>query len=79
MGLLLMHYSFSIFLKFALVVTSTLALTLAIHHFLILRIGLLRFLFNGKWLAPARRPAAAPSPPPPLLKEPASAFAEVES
>ncbi|MET0717199.1 MAG: acyltransferase family protein [Pseudoxanthomonas sp.] len=34
--------------KFATVLSLTLALSLAIHHFLVLRHPLLRFLFNGK-------------------------------
>lgn len=35
--------------KFAFVVAVTLVVTLALHHFVILRVPPLRFAFNGKW------------------------------
>lgn len=41
-------------LKFGVVLSATVGLSLAIHHFLILRHPLLRFLFNGKPLPDTR-------------------------
>lgn len=41
-------------LKFGIVLSVTVCLSLAIHHFLVLRHPLLRFLFNGKPLSSAR-------------------------
>lgn len=50
LGLWLLPFSLSIYLKFIIIVSMTLTSTLLIHHYLILRIGILRFLFNGKHL-----------------------------
>lgn len=47
-GYLLLSSSIAIGYKFLAVVIATFAVTLAIHHFLILRFRVLRFLFNGK-------------------------------
>ncbi len=49
LGMLLMNTLFNAYMKFTIVMAATLAITLAIHHFLILRIKLLRLLFNGKY------------------------------
>jgi glucan biosynthesis protein C len=48
-GIMLVAVPMSAFAKFAIVVVATLATVLAIHHFLILRLRPLRFLFNGKY------------------------------
>lgn len=50
-GYLLLSSSIAIGYKFLAVEIATFAVTLALHHFLILRIPLLRFLFNGKRIA----------------------------
>lgn len=63
LGLWLLHYHFSVFLKFCVVFGVTLAVTLAIHHYLILQVGLLRLLFNGKPLEPAPPAARVPAAP----------------
>jgi glucan biosynthesis protein C len=49
--------------KFLMIVTATTAITMAIHHFLILRFNVLRLLFNGKAnrVAPKAAPARAPA------------------
>lgn len=62
LGLVLERVQLNLFVKYALVVVATFAITAAAHHFLVLRIGVLRLLFNGKSLrdeAPAGRPRAA--------------------
>tara|TARA_R110002111_G_scaffold185031_3_gene250960 strand:+ start:87699 stop:88895 length:1197 start_codon:yes stop_codon:yes gene_type:complete len=48
-GYLLLNASIAIGYKFLAVEIATLSLTLAIHHFLILKFKPLRFMFNGKW------------------------------
>ncbi|QDT41435.1 Glucans biosynthesis protein C [Gimesia alba] len=47
-GYLLLNVSIAIGYKFLAVEIATISLTLAIHHFLILKFKPLRFLFNGK-------------------------------
>ena len=47
-GYLLLNVSIAIGYKFLAVEIATISVTLAIHHFLILRFKTLRFLFNGK-------------------------------
>ncbi|WP_339735355.1 acyltransferase family protein [uncultured Gimesia sp.] len=47
-GYLLLNVSIAIGYKFLAVEIATISITLAIHHFLILRFKPLRFLFNGK-------------------------------
>lgn len=70
LGLALLQVSISIYLKFTLVLVVTLPLTLAIHHFLILRFRLLRLMFNGKLPAkPAVVSWSAPVRPEPLEEE----------
>jgi len=48
-GYLLLSASIAIGYKFLAVEIATLTVTLAIHHFLILKFKPLRFMFNGKW------------------------------
>lgn len=48
-GYLLLNVSIAIGYKFLAVEIATFSLTLAIHHFLILKSKTLRFMFNGKW------------------------------
>lgn len=67
LGNWLTHYHFTPYLKYPIVVGLTFAGTLAIHHFVILRIPLFRLLYNGKW-KPKPRPETAP-PAPPVLEE----------
>lgn len=50
-GYLLLSSNIAIGYKFLTVEIATFAVTLSLHHFLILRIPLLRFLFNGKRIA----------------------------
>ncbi|MEW6706437.1 MAG: acyltransferase family protein [Pseudomonadota bacterium] len=60
LGILLMDAPLNAYVKFPIVVVSTFAIVLAIHHFLVLKIKPLRFLFNGKYGDEARvAPAAA--------------------
>ena len=47
-GLLLIQLNISIYLKFILVMLATTVVTVILHHFLVLKISLLRLLFNGK-------------------------------
>ena len=47
-GYLLLNVQIAIGYKFLTVELATIAITLSIHHFLILRIKTLRFMFNGK-------------------------------
>ena len=54
-AMLLIDLAWPIWAKYGLIVVATFATTVAIHHFLILRIGLLRLMFNGKRLAAAGR------------------------
>ncbi|MBI4996938.1 MAG: acyltransferase family protein [Rhodocyclales bacterium] len=49
LGIMLMTAPINAYAKFSIVVVATFAIVLAIHHFLILRIKPLRFLFNGKY------------------------------
>lgn len=60
LGIVLMHVPISVYLKFAIVVLSTMAILLAIHEGVVLRFKLLRFMFNGKYEA-RQAPAAAPA------------------
>jgi glucan biosynthesis protein C len=68
-GMLLLPVAWPAGVKFLLIVSATLALTVAIHHFLILRFNALRFLFNGKTVIPRPAtilvPAAGLNPEPP--------------
>ncbi|QDV17799.1 Glucans biosynthesis protein C [Gimesia panareensis] len=50
-GYLLLNSNIAIGYKFLTVEIATFAVTLSLHHFLILRIPMLRFLFNGKRIA----------------------------
>jgi len=62
LAILFTHTALNIGVEFAAIVLSTVAATLAIHHFAILRSPLLRFLFNGRPMrrpGPGRIPAAA--------------------
>lgn len=64
LGWALVSAPISIFAKFALIVGLTFALTAAAHHYLVLRIPLLRLLFNGKTdVAGGRRRLGAPAEP----------------
>jgi glucan biosynthesis protein C len=47
-GVLLLGVPISIYLKYPVIVLGSIAATLVIHHFLILRVGVLRLMFNGK-------------------------------
>jgi glucan biosynthesis protein C len=60
LGMAMIPLGLSCGVKFTLLVAATLMLTLAIHHFLILRFAVLRFLFNGK--TGRLRPATAAVP-----------------
>lgn len=48
LGLALVHTDLSPSAKFGLVVSATLAVTLALHHLVVLRVPWIRFAFNGK-------------------------------
>lgn len=61
-GLALIEVALSPFVKFALVVTLTFLVTAAVHHYLVLRLVPLRFLFNGKTDVRGPRPAGRASP-----------------
>ena len=61
-GIALLALPFAPMVKFFVVSAVTLAVSLAIHHFVVLRVPFLRFLFNGKY--EAARPAEAPAPGP---------------
>ena len=54
---MLISHPMPIALKFLIVAAAAFAITLAMHHFLVLRFGILRFLFNGNPLN--RKPKAA--------------------
>jgi glucan biosynthesis protein C len=49
LGIALMTAPINVYMKFSIVVTATFAIVLAIHHFLILKVRPIRFLFNGKY------------------------------
>lgn len=47
-GILILNFDLNVFAKFAIVLSLTILVTLAIHHFGVLRFSGLRYLFNGK-------------------------------
>jgi glucan biosynthesis protein C len=58
-GIALLALSLAPVVEFLIVTAVAVAVSLAIHHFAVLRVPLLRFLFNGKY--EAARPANAPA------------------
>jgi peptidoglycan/LPS O-acetylase OafA/YrhL len=49
LGYLFIEINLDIYFKFILIIIFTMAITLLIHHFLVLKLPLVRLLFNGKY------------------------------
>ncbi|MEM9379782.1 MAG: acyltransferase family protein [Planctomycetota bacterium] len=68
LGLALVGTGLGPLAKFGLVVSMTLAATLALHHFVVLRVPWIRLAFNGRWGIPVRSAVEGDEASPPSAR-----------